>query len=256
LERLTVEQVRRFYTEQVGAQAGEFVVVGDFDPVAVKELAQELLKDWKSAVPYKHIVRQVRTGVPGGRQDVLTPDKANAVYVAGHLLPMIDTDPDDAALELANFILGGGAMASRLANRVRQKEGLSYAIGSSFNARSKDHYAQLVLYAICNPANIDKVDRAIAQELDKFVKEGIGAKELDEARKGFLQQFKVQRANDLSLAGLLGEGLDAARTFTYYADLEKRIAELTPDEINAAVRRHFAPQRLVIVRAGDFKKKG
>jgi zinc protease len=256
LETLTVEQVRRFYTEQVGAQAGEFVVVGDFDPVAVKELAQELLKDWKSAVPYKHIVRQVRTGVPGGRQDVLTPDKANAVYVAGHLLPMIDTDPDDAALELANFILGGGAMASRLANRVRQKEGLSYAIGSSFNARSKDHYAQLVLYAICNPANIDKVDRAIAQELDKFVKEGIGAKELDEARKGFLQQFKVQRANDLSLAGLLGEGLDAARTFTYYADLEKRIAELTPDEINAAVRRHFAPQRLVIVRAGDFKKKG
>jgi zinc protease len=39
------------------------------------------------------------------------------------------------------------------------------------------------------------------------------------------------------------------------ADLEKKIATLTPDQVNAALRRHIDPKKLVVVAAGDFEAK-
>ena len=63
-----------------------------------------------------------------------TPDKANAVYAAGLTFPMNDADPDDPALEVADFLFGSGTLSSRLGVRVRQKEGLSYGVLSRFSA--------------------------------------------------------------------------------------------------------------------------
>ena len=44
------------------------------------------------------------------------------------------------------------------------------------------------------------------------------------------------------------------RTFAHARELEKRTAGLTPDEVRAAFRKHIDPKKLVIIRAGDFKK--
>jgi zinc protease len=109
--------------------------------------------------------------------------------------------------------------------------------------------------AICNPANIDKVESAIADELDKLLKDGIGATELAEAKLAYLEQLKVDRANDGYLAAALADELFNGRTFVYYADLEQKVARLTLQEVNAAIRKHIAPRKLIIIHAGDFKKQ-
>ncbi len=67
-------------------------------------------------------------------QNFEAPDKANAFFIAGMNLAIRDDDPDFPALTLANYMLGGGFLNSRLAVRIRQKEGLSYGVGSQFNA--------------------------------------------------------------------------------------------------------------------------
>ena len=43
-------------------------------------------------------------------------------------------------------------------------------------------------------------------------------------------------------------------SLAYDAELEKKIAALTPDDVLAALKKHFDPRRLVIVIAGDFGK--
>jgi zinc protease len=43
------------------------------------------------------------------------------------------------------------------------------------------------------------------------------------------------------------------RTMAYTAEVENQIAALTPERVNAAVRKHLDPQALVIVTAGDFE---
>ena len=151
-------------------------------------------------------------------------------------------------------IYGGGTLSSRLGNRVRQKEGLSYGAVSVFGADSKDKSGRFFMYAICNPENIDKVDKAVLEELDMILKDGVTAKELDEAKAAYLKQRHVRRAADGALASQLADGLENDRTFAYHADLEKQVAGLTVDQVNAALRKHWQPKKLVFVRAGDFKK--
>jgi len=75
----------------------------------------------------------------GGEKIVIeTPDKANAFYFAGQALAIKDSEPGYAPLEVANFLFGGGTLASRLGTRVRQKDGLSYGVASRFTADALD----------------------------------------------------------------------------------------------------------------------
>ena len=46
------------------------------------------------------------------------------------------------------------------------------------------------------------------------------------------------------------------RTLAWDAELDKKIAALTPEEIVAAMRRRIDPSKLTIVKAGDFAKSG
>src|SRR6202022_2521830 len=210
------------------------------DPSGTPTLLAGILKDWKTTVPYKRIARPARTDVRGGRQDIRVPDKANAVFVASELLAMRSDHPDYQALKMANFIFGGDN-SSRLFNRVRQKEGLSYTVSSTFEGSAQDAGAKFMLYAICNPQNIDRVDRVIAEELERLVKQGVRDDELAAAKKAVVQLWTLARSDDASLMSMLVDDLQIGRTFGYDADVERKIAKLTAAEVNQAIRRHLAP---------------
>src|SRR5262249_29778437 len=159
-------------------------------------------------VAYERVPEIAKTDIPGKREVILTPDKANALYLAGHLIAVNNDDPDFASLDVANFIFGGGTLSSRLGNRVRQKEGLSYGVASMSAARAKATAGSLSIFAICNPQNIDKVDKAITEELDKVLKDGVTSAELGEAKKAYLEQRKVRRSTDAALAGQLAQTIE------------------------------------------------
>jgi zinc protease len=253
VKAVSVDQVRKLYEEQVGGQVGELVVVGDFVPDATSSIAEDILRDWKTSTPYQRIEQGVRSST-GQRKAIDTPDKANAVFVSGHTFPMMDTDPEYPALQVGDFIFGESPLSSRLSVRVRGEKGLSYGVGSMLNADTQDKLGVFLMFAITNPRNIDKVDQTISEELAKMIEKGVSEKELEEAKKAYLQQLKVQRSRDSALALFLGARLHAGQTFAYYADLEKKIAALTPEQVSEAFRKFIDPKRLVTVRAGDFKK--
>jgi zinc protease len=256
LERLkgtTVEQVAKLYAEQLGGQNGEFVLVGDFDGDAAVKQMEGFLAGWKSDVPYQRIP-DVALPVKGSRKDINTPDKENAVFVAGETLPVSNTDPVFPALRLGNYILGGSPTA-RLFDRLRQEEGLSYGAGSELDVSSQDKYGMLTIFAICNPQNLDRADQMALDVVARTLKKGVTEKELATAKKAYLQELKVRRASDSGLASTLGAFLHIGRTFEFYADLEKKVAALTVEDVNRAMADYLSVDRLVIVRAGDFSKK-
>ncbi len=255
LEGVTLDQVRKLYEEQVGGAAGEFVAVGDFDAAPVLKQMDDALKGWQAKTPYKRVERKFVEGVKGERIVIETPDKANAVYMAGLTFPLNDADPEDPALEVADYIFGSGTLSSRLGVRVRQKEGLSYGITSRFGAESLDRSASLMIQASCKPENIGKVDAAVLDETDKMLKSGVTDKEVEEAKTGFLASRRVGRGSDGALAGQLRELLHYGRTFAYETDLETKILGLSATQVSAAFKEYVNPSKLVIVEAGDFKKK-
>jgi zinc protease len=255
IQAVKVEQVRQLYQEFIGAQAGEFVVVGDCDPAEANRSLGEAITGWRATKPYARIATSATEEAPGGQFRIDTPDKANAVYVAGMVLPMQDTDTDYPALVLADYIFGASTLSSRLGDRVRQKEGLSYGVRASFNASPFDRRATLSISAICNPKNIGKVEKAIREETERLRRDGVTAPEVARAKTGYLQQRQVGRTNDMALCSLLGEMLHRDRPITSVAELERKIEALTPEQVAEAFRRHIDPAKLVLVEAGDFGEK-
>jgi zinc protease len=248
-----LEDIKKFYSDFYGADHAEFTVVGDFDEAEVKTLANTLFKDWKSPQAYAR-VPSVYRAVPANDQSLETPDKANAFFMAGVNLEIRDDDPDYPAMVLGNYMTGGGFLSSRLASRIRQKEGLSYGISSQFYASALDRSGAFVASAIYAPENVAKLQVAFKEEVDRVLKDGFTADEIRAAKSGWLQAQQVSRAQDAELARKLTSYSYLDRTLAWDADLEKKVEALTPEQITAALRRHLDPSKISYFKAGDFAK--
>ena len=249
----TVADAKQFHAGFLGASHGELAVVGDFDAKETTELLRGLFDGWAAPKPFARIARPFQN-VPAGTEKLEAPDKANALLLAGMNLAAADKDPDYPALVLGNYMLGGGFLNSRLAVRIRQKEGLSYGIGSQLTVRALDTSGSFTVFAIHAPQNTQKLEKALREEIARALEGGFAQQEVTEAKSGWLQSRQVQRANDQMLAGTLASELYLGRTLQWDADVEKRVGALTPDQIRDALRRHLDPAKLTVVRAGDFAK--
>ena len=116
---------------------------------------------------------------------------------------MRDDDPDYPAVSLGGYMLGGGFLNSRLATRIRQKEGISYGVRGGFGASSLDKNASFNASMIYNPQNVARLETAFREEIERAAREGFTAEELEAAQTGWLKAREVSRASDGSLAGTL-----------------------------------------------------
>jgi zinc protease len=181
-----------------------------------------------------------------------TPDKANAFYIAGVSLPAKDDAADAQALALANRVLGGGGLKSRLVDRLRQKEGISYGAGSFLQLNPYDANSTLGMFAIYAPQNLAKLKAGVSEEIARLVKDGVTEQELADAKSGILQGNMINRTQDGSLAGALSSQLYQGRTMKFVADNEAKIKAATVTDVNAAIAKYIDPAKLVHVYAGDF----
>lgn len=252
VDKLDLATVKRVYEEFLGANAGELVVVGDFDDATTTAALSELLIGWKSKQPYERITRTADKLPAPEMIKIRTPDKANAMYFAGLVMPLRDDAPEYPALIVGNDILGGSGFASRLMGRIREKEGLSYGVGSAFRAMSLDQRSTFSIYAISNPENVGKVVTLAREETDRLLKEGITDAELAESKKGYLQSQQASRGEDLKLAQVLADALFAGRTLKFQASIEEAVDKLTREQVQSAMQKHIDPSRLVNAVAGDL----
>jgi len=254
LKKVTLEEVRRFHDQFYGASAGELVVVGQFDQAEVQKVAADLFGNWKSPGGYTRLVSAYQKTEPANLK-IETPDKQNASFLAGMQIRITDEDPDYAAMELANYMLGGSP-GSRLFHRIRDQEGLSYGVRSGFQAPPKEDDGSFTASIIAAPQNAPKAEASFKDELVRTVKDGFTAEEVAAAKNALLQEELVGRSQDQALARMISARERFDRTLKFDEAFETAIAALTPEQVNAAVRRHLDPAALVIVKAGDFKKAG
>jgi zinc protease len=253
LKKVDLAAIQQFHKDFYGSNHAELAVVGDFDAAEVKALAQELFGNWKSASPYKMVKREFKPIAPVNEK-YETPDKTNAFFVAAMPVQMSDEHPDYPAMQLANYLLGGGTLSSRLGDRIRKKDGLSYGVQSIFQAPPQQDLAQFLSLAISNPQNSPKVEAAFKDEMEKLMKDGFTADEVDKAKAALLQERQVARSQDAQVAGTLATLDRFGRTMAFSAKIEDAIKNLTPEVVNAAVRKHIQLEKLAYFKAGDFAK--
>ena len=253
VQALTLDDVKAFHRDFYGASSGQIAIVGDFDPDAAARVIQQSLAGWKSATPYQRVLQDYSEVAPT-RQFINTPDKENGTYLAKLGLDIRDEDADYPALVVANYLIGGASMKSRLADRVRQREGLSYSIGTSLSVGALSNAGQFGIGAIAAPQNLDKVDAAIREELQRLITEGFTAEELERAKSGIRQQREQSRAQDDTISNGWVNLLDLDRTYAWAAQLDERIAALTLDQLNSTLRKRIVPANMSVAIARDEGK--
>lgn len=253
LSSATVQDVAAFWRKFYSPVNGAISVVGDFDSSETLALLEETLGDWEASSEYEHIPYEhyVQDAV---EIDIETPDKRNATMYAVLNMGVHPSHQDYPAFRIGMEILGGGFLSSRLATRIRQNDGLSYGVGGQLQVLEPDPTSLFFAYAIFAPENRDLVVRAFREEVELLLNEGVTEDELAAAVKGYLDYQQNLRANDSNVAYQLQSNLRWDRTMEFTAKIEAAIAELTPEMVQDAMRRHLLPERVAIFRAGDFAK--
>ena len=177
-------------------------------------------------------------------------DKPQSDIFLGHAGSLKRTDPDFYATHLANYILGGSSLSSRLSKKVRDNAGLVYTIYSYLNASyGKGEFG---IYFGSNNNNIESAINLIKEELEQFTKKGISQSELEKAKISLLDSFTSRNlssykniANTLAAIEFYKLGND------YINNYPKIIKSIKLEDVNKAIKKHIFPSKLNTVIAGD-----
>lgn len=248
---VSVPALAAFHTKFYGASNAEIAIVGDFDADAMGALLAELFGEWKSPSPYTRVPEPMLPNQPAALEFKVA-DKANAFLLGRQALPLNDSNADYPALLVANYLLGDSP-TSRIWERLRQKDGLSYGAGSVLRASAWEPSGSLTVYAIFAPQNLGKVRAGFSEEFATAIKGGFAEADVAHARSGLLEERTAARAEDKVLAANLVGQEFRGRTWAFDAGIDAAIARATPGEANAALVKYLQPAAFAYALAGDFK---
>ncbi len=174
-----------------------------------------------------------------------------ANIVLGHL-GIRRNDPDYYAVQVTNFILGGGGFGSRIIEVVREQRGWAYDIGSSFSG-ALDPGSFAVSFQTKNETAMPAI-RAVLEEMQRIRDHPVTAQELEDAQAFLTGNFPL-RMDTLSkmvrlLAGieLYGLGLDFPDRYPAL------IRAVTIADVQRVARKYLHPGRFALVVVGDLPK--
>jgi zinc protease len=256
IKAVTVDDLKAYHKEFYGISDNALVVsIGNIDEQELKNYFEANFSDFKNNHPFVQISDTYREN-KAANEKILTPDKKNAISYGMLAMEVSKDSKDYAALQAAGEILGGGFLSSRIANRLRQQDGVSYGAGAavSVDNNSKDKNSAAFIYAIYAPENAAKVQQGFKEEIARFIADGITQEELDTTINGWVEAQSVSRAKDNELAGLIGSNLYYDRDMSFQEGIEAQVKSLTVEDVNAVIKKYFKPyEEWTVTNGGDFE---
>ena len=254
LAKVKLDDVKKFYKDFYGANNSVSSFVGELDKSKIKAFLENSFGKWNSKEVYSE-VQPVYFETKAKTESINTPDKTNAMLLGGLNLNISRKHPDYPAVIVANELLGGGAfLSSRIPQRLRENEGMSYGAGSFINVEYKYNTGNWGLYAFFNPIYKGRLDSALRQEVDKAISTGFTQDELSKSIISWQEQNRTTLGSNDNLAGIIRSFLQNDRDLDQFTEFENKVKALTLDAVNAALRKYFDKSKLVMVYGGDFEK--
>ena len=253
IQALDAQALKEFHQQFYGTGNIRFAATGSLDAEAVKAALIKGFNNWRAAPAFERAADPYHA-TPTEHLVLDTPDKANAFYLATMPLELQDTDEDFIALYLANYLLGQSE-TSRLWNRVRVKEGLSYDVRSRLNVSSYEPTASWTVYAIHAPENSAKLQQTLTEELELALNEGFSAEEVASGIDALLRYRRLARSNDATLTNTWLSYLDLDRDFLWSAQVDTALEALDAKQVNAALKKYLKLDQFSSALAADTAKQ-
>jgi len=250
LSSITREDIIRFFQAYYRPNNAFIVMVGQVSLEEGTRLLEPLFKEWKSAP----VVRPALSQPPiltGQLIEKIDRPITQANIIWGHL-GIARSNPDFYALQVMNYILGGGGFVSRLVDNIRDNLGLTYGIYSLFDARVYPGSFQIAVET--KNQNANQALAEILKELNKFLEKGISPTELSEAKAYLTGSFPLRMDTNAKMVRLLagmelyGLGLDFPEKY------QKLINQVTTEDVLRVARTYLKPEKFLLVVVGDQKE--
>ena len=247
LERIDRHAIAGFHTRYVRPSVLSLAVVGDVEATHAIECAAMEIEGWTGAPagplivppPAARPVRRVRTiNMPGKVQ----------TDIAYGFTTIRRLDPRYYSYWMMNNILGQFGLGGRLADNIRERQGMAYYAFSSFDPTVGE--GPLVVRAGVDPKNVERAIEAIDWEVRRLSEGGPTALEVEETRAYLIGSIPRLLETNYSIA----EFLQSCEQFGFGLDYDRRLPALlesvTMDEIRSAAAEVLCPERAAIAIAG------
>ena len=236
------KQILEHYLRVFRPNNATLAVVGDFDD-NIQALLEESFKHWNPG----DIITQPFTKKPAIKTRLIRlvtkEDLTQAEVRIGHIGIKRD-HPDFLKLRVANTILGRG-FTSRLMDHIRDDLGLTYSIGSSFDARSDQGPFSITTFT--KNESVGLTIKETLAVLEKLYQQGVTAEEVSLAKKYLLGIFPQV----LDTAEKLAFNLLILRFYgipdDYLTTYQSKISRISARQVNQVIKKHIDPHNLKIL---------
>lgn len=235
LKNVTAADIRAYLQHFMARDTLSVGIAGDMD----KAETEAFLAQAFAGLASKSAAAELPVFVPEFKAEAVTTDlphsAQNYVILAGAGVKRLDKD--FYPLYLADYILGGSGLASRLNQAVREKEGLTYGIYSGFS--NSDAVDLWQVYFSATPEKADKAMEIAAGVYADFYANGVTAAELQQAKNSLLNGFNLRFASLINIAQML-EQMQAQHLGRDFLETRQgTVAAVTLEEVNEALRRRM-----------------
>ncbi|HEY6896409.1 MAG TPA: pitrilysin family protein [Rhodocyclaceae bacterium] len=249
IERITREDLVAFHKEHYTAHGAVVSMIGDLTRAEAEAIAQRITEGLPagSAAPTLPPVKMPAAG----RVDVAHPAAQSHIHVG---LPALKRgDPDFYALQVGNYVLGGGGFVSRLMNEVREKRGLVYDVHSYFSPRVLEGPFEIGLQTKREQAG--EALKVVNQVLADYLRTGPTAAELKAAQQNMADGLALRIDSNAKLLGFISAIGYFGLPLDYLDNYAQKVRAVTAQQVREAFARHVKPEHLVtVVVAGDDAK--
>ncbi len=243
----TREKLAGYWGRMYRPQNAVLAIAGNYDWPAVLDLARSLLGDWRAEGLAKACCATQKA-----EPTIVTREKDIEQMHICLGYPALDMG-DDRNFDIALFnSVFGGAMSSRLFQKIREESGMAYTVYSYPNAYTDT--GMLSVYAATNPENAAQVYDMIRAEARAIAESGMTEAEFTMAREqlkaGYILGLESTSAR-MQSSGRRLLLLNATRT---ESETIERINALRFDAVNDLMRQILtAPNSLALVGRGAQK---
>jgi predicted Zn-dependent peptidase len=225
-------------------------VSGDFQKDDLKTKINEKIADWENKdLKFPSFSKEFPEPEPGV---YFIQKRINQGYISLGHLGIEETNPDYFAVQVMNFILGGGSFSSRITMKVRSDEGLSYNQGSRFRYRW-GFPGTFSGYVQTKSSTVGYAISLILDEFNRIRSEPVTDAEMETAVNYYLESFSNSFESPQSTMATFADLEMTGRPMDYYKTYRDKMRAVTKAKVQEMAKKYVQPEKAVILIVGDFE---
>ncbi len=248
VDAISITDIRTFVGQELAAKRTRIYVAGRYDASAIETALHTAFDDWSAGEPAR-----IDHSVPLTSRIVQLIDRPGAkqsTILMGLPVRALKT-PGFTDLSLANALLGGAGLLSRLDENLREEKGWTYGVQTQI-----EPLQDAALWVLFADVNTPDTAAAIQEIFKEIVRLSTTAPDDDE-----LQRVQNYRAGHFLMGASSREGLIGQVQFVdrhelgteWLTNYLQRLQRVTPEGVHQAAR-EIDPMRITVVVAGDLSK--